>query len=254
MNIKIIVATHKAYKMPTDPMYVPLQVGSEGKPSLGYKRDNVGDNISAKNANYCELTGLYWAWKHMDAEYLGLVHYRRYFSKGHIRRHILQQSDVEKLLEKAEVILPKKRNYFIETTYNQYVHAHHEEDLLQTRAILAEKYPTYLLAFDKVMKRTSGHRFNMMIMKRDKLDAYCSWLFDVLGELENRLDISDYSPYDARVFGFVAERLLDIWVETNGIHYAETSFWYIEKQNWLKKGGAFLVRKMRGKKKECQKA
>ena len=48
MKIKIIVATHKPYKMPTDPMYVPLQVGSEGKPSLGYLRDNVGDNISAK--------------------------------------------------------------------------------------------------------------------------------------------------------------------------------------------------------------
>ena len=190
----------------------------------------------------------------MDAEYLGLVHYRRYFSKGHIRRHILQQPDVEKLLQKADVILPKKRNYYIETTYNQYAHAHHEEDLLQTRAILAEKYPTYLPAFDHVMKRTSGHRFNMMIMRRDKLDAYCSWLFTVLGELENRLDISAYSPYDARVFGFVAERLLDIWVETNGIHYAEISFWYIEKQNWLKKGGAFLVRKMRGKKKEGQKA
>ena len=254
MNIKIIVATHKAYKMPTDPMYVPLQVGSESKPSLGYERDNVGDNISDKNANYCELTGLYWAWKNMNANYLGLVHYRRYFSKGHIRRHILQQSDVEKLLEKVEVILPKKRNYFIETTYDQYVHAHHEEDLRQTRAILAEKYPTYLPAFDHVMKRTSGHRFNMMIMRRDKLDAYCSWLFTVLGELENRLDISAYSPYDARVFGFVAERLLDIWVETNGIPYTEAPFWYIEKQNWLKKGGAFLIRKMRGKKKEGQKA
>lgn len=247
MNIKIIVATHKAYKMPTDPMYVPLQVGSEGKPSLGYKRDNVGDNISAKNANYCELTGLYWAWKHMDAEYLGLVHYRRYFSKGHIRRHILQQSDVEKLLEKVEVILPKKRNYFIETTYDQYVHAHHEEDLRQTRAILAEKYPTYLPAFDHVMKCTSGHRFNMMLMKREKLDAYCSWLFDVLYELEAQLDISSYTPYDARVFGFVAERLLDVWVETNQIAYVEAPFWYIEKQNWLKKGSKFLMRKIRGK-------
>lgn len=247
MNIKIIVATHKAYKMPTDPMYVPLQVGSEGKPSLGYDRDNVGDNISDKNANYCELTGLYWAWKNMNADYLGLVHYRRYFSKGHIRRHILQQSDVEKLLEKADVILPKKRNYYIETTYDQYVHAHHEEDLLQTRAILAEKYPTYLPAFDHVMKCTSGHRFNMMLMKREKLDAYCSWLFDVLYELEAQLDISSYTPYDARVFGFVAERLLDVWVETNQIAYAEAPFWYIEKQNWLKKGSKFLMRKIRGK-------
>ena len=247
MNIKIIVATHKAYKMPTDPMYVPLQVGSEGKPSLGYDRDNVGDNISDKNANYCELTGLYWAWKNMNADYLGLVHYRRYFSKGHIRRHILQQSDVEKLLENAEVILPKKRNYFIETTYDQYVHAHHEEDLRQTRAILAEKYPTYLPAFDHVMKCTSGHRFNMMLMKREKLDAYCSWLFDVLYELEAQLDISSYTPYDARVFGFVAERLLDVWVETNQIAYVEAPFWYIEKQNWLKKGSKFLMRKIRGK-------
>ena len=222
-------------------------MGSEGKPSLGYDRDNVGDNISDKNANYCELTGLYWAWKNMNADYLGLVHYRRYFSKGHIRRHILQQSDVEKLLEKAEVILPKKRNYFIETTYNQYVHAHHEEDLLQTRAILAEKYPTYLPAFDHVMKCTSGHRFNMMLMKREKLDAYCSWLFDVLYELEAQLDISSYTPYDARVFGFVAERLLDVWVETNQIAYVEAPFWYIEKQNWLKKGSKFLMRKIRGK-------
>ena len=250
MNIKIIVATHKPYKMPTDPMYVPLQVGSEGKPSLGYLRDNVGDNISAKNANYCELTGLYWAWKHMDADYLGLVHYRRYFSKGRWKKHILQQSDVEKLLQKADVILPKKRNYFIETTYNQYIHAHHEEDLTKTRDILVEQYPDYVPSFDAIMQRTSGHRFNMLLMKWDKLDAYCTWLFAILEELEKRLDISGYSAYDARVFGFVAERLLDVWIETNGISYTEAPFWYIEKQNWLKKGGAFLKRKFTGKKKQ----
>lgn len=250
MKIKIIVATHKSYKMPTDLMYVPLQVGSEGKPSLGYLRDNVGDNISAKNANYCELTGLYWAWKHMDAEYLGLVHYRRYFSKGRWKRQILQQPDVEKLLQKADVLLPKKRNYFIETTYNQYIHAHHEEDLTKTRDILVEQYPDYVASFDAVMQRTSGHRFNMFVMKWDKLDTYCTWLFAILEELEKRLDISGYSAYDARVFGFVAERLLDVWIETNGISYTEAPFWYIEKQNWLKKGGAFLKRKFTGKKKQ----
>lgn len=247
MDIKIIVATHKTYKMPQDPLYVPLQVGSEGKPDLGYTRDNTGDNISDKNPNYCELTGLYWAWKHLDTDYLGLVHYRRYFSKGMLKKHILQKKDVENLLQQADVILPKKRNYYIETTYNQYIHAHHEEDLVQTKAILAEKYPEYLDAFEKVMQSTSGHRFNMMIMKKDKLDAYCTWLFDVLQELEHRLDITDYTPYDARVYGFVAERLLDVWVETNQIRYVEAPFWYVEKQNWVKKGGAFLRRKFLGK-------
>ena len=247
MKIQIIVATHKTYKMPTDPMYVPLQVGSEGKSSLGYLKDNVGDNISAKNANYCELTGLYWAWKHMDADYLGLVHYRRYFSKGRWKKRILQPTDVEKLLQQADVILPKKRNYFIETTYNQYIHAHHEQDLVKTREILVEQYPAYVTKYDEIMQRTSGHRFNMLLMKWDKLDAYCTWLFAILGELEKRLDISSYSAYDARVFGFVAERLLDVWIETNNIQYVEAPFWYIEKQNWLKKGGAFLKRKFAGK-------
>ena len=77
-NIKIIVATHKKYKMPNDAMYLPVQVGAEGKETLGYVRDNEGENISHKNPNYCELTGLYWAWKNLDAEYLGLAHYRRH--------------------------------------------------------------------------------------------------------------------------------------------------------------------------------
>ena len=80
MNAKVIVATHKTYRMPTDPMYVPVHVGAEGKPSLGYIGDNTGDNISLKNKNYCELSGLYWAWKNLDADYIGIAHYRRHFS------------------------------------------------------------------------------------------------------------------------------------------------------------------------------
>ena len=80
MNIKVIVATHKKYWMPSDKMYLPLHVGAEGKQSLGYATDNTGDNISSKNANYCELTGLYWAWKNIQSDYIGLVHYLRHFT------------------------------------------------------------------------------------------------------------------------------------------------------------------------------
>ena len=56
-DIKVIVATHKKYQMPTDPMYLPVQVGSEGKEDLGYQRDNEGENISQLNPAFCELTG-----------------------------------------------------------------------------------------------------------------------------------------------------------------------------------------------------
>ena len=253
MDIKIIVATHKLYRMPEDGIYVPVQAGAALKEPLPYRHDNDGENISEKNQNYCELTALYWAWKNLEAEYIGLCHYRRHF-KGHSGNdkweQIMTGTDAEKLFKKAPVILPKKRNYYIETNYSQYVHAHHSEDLDTTRQILSEKYPEYVAAYDSSMKQTSGHRFNMMVMHRDLFDAYCTWLFDVLFELEARLDISDYSDYDARVFGFVSERLLDIWLETGKINYVEVPVVNMEDQHWMKKGSAFLKRKLTGGKNE----
>ena len=59
MDLKILVATHKEYWMPTDEVYLPIHVGRDGKQDLGYTGDNTGENISIKNANYFELTGLY---------------------------------------------------------------------------------------------------------------------------------------------------------------------------------------------------
>lgn len=246
-DIKIIIATHKSYQMPKDSMYLPIHVGAEGKADLGYLKDNSGDNISEKNANYCELTGLYWAWKNLDADYIGLAHYRRHFclksSKGDKWQKILTKEQLEPLLQKHDIILPNPRNYFIETNYDQYVHAHHAEDLDTTRQILQERYPDYLPIYDDYMKRTIGHRFNMFIMKKEIFDAYCSWLFEILFELEKRLDISDYSKNDARVFGFVSERLIDVWIENNKLSYLEMPVEFMEKENWLKKGSAFLKRK-----------
>ena len=81
MDIRIIVATHKTYWMPRDPVYLPLQVGAAGKEKLGFQTDAEGDNISRYNPYYCELTGLYWAWKNLSCDVVGSCHYRRYF--GH---------------------------------------------------------------------------------------------------------------------------------------------------------------------------
>ncbi len=246
-SIKIIVATHKPYWMPDDPLYVPVQVGAAGKEDLGFVRDDSGDNISEKNANFCELTGLYWAWKNLEADYVGLAHYRRHFSaRQHLKadqKYVITEQEIRRVFSETDVILPVKRNYFIETNYSQYVHAHHKEDLELTRQIIGEKYPRFLQAYDESMKRTYGHRFNMFVMKRKYFDAYCSWLFDILFELEKRLDISEYSVNDARVFGFVSERLLDVWIETKDISYKELPYMFMEKQDWIDKGLRFLKRK-----------
>ena len=247
-DVKVIVASHKPYWMPTDELYVPVRVGAEGSNDyFGFVPDNSGENISEKNANYCELTGLYWAWKNLDCEYLGLAHYRRHFTilRGtKDRRDVLSLDQARSLLSTVDVLLPSPRNYWIETNYSQYVHAHHAEDLDETRKIIEEKYPEYISAYDKSMKKTTGHRFNMFIMKKDLADLYCKWLFDILFELEKRLDISDYSAKDQRVFGYVSERLLDVWIETNRIKYKDIPYMFLEKQNWITKGVNFILRKM----------
>ncbi|MCC8052225.1 MAG: DUF4422 domain-containing protein [Clostridiales bacterium] len=248
-KIVVIVATHKKYRMPNDSMYLPVQVGAENKADIGYVKDNTGENISIKNPNFCELTGLYWLWKNVPAEYIGLVHYRRYFvsKRGFDKwKCIASQNEIEDILRHIDVILPHERNYYIETTYSQYAHAHHRTDLDMTRKIIVEKYPQYVDAFDSCMERTSGHKFNMFIMKRAIADKYCAWLFDILFELDKRLDISEYSPNDARAVAFVAERLLDVWIKTNGVSYKELPVLFMEKQNWVVKGTKFLGRKFEG--------
>ncbi len=247
-NIRIIVATHKPYWMPEDPMYLPLQVGRAVGPDLGYTGDDTGDQISAKNPHYCELTGMYWAWKNLQADWIGLVHYRRYFSNGrrtgNKRERILDREGMASLLGRCGLLVPRARHYRIETNYSQYAHSHHARDLDLTREILRGMHPEDLAAFDTVMKRTWVHLFNMLVTDRDTFGRYCEWLFGILTELERQLDISSYTGDDARVFGLVSERLLDVWLESTGTPRLEVPYVFLDKQNWLVKGGRFLKRKL----------
>ncbi len=202
MKIQIIVAAHKAYRMPTDPMYLPLHVGKAGKDlALGFQGDNTGENISEKNATYCELTGLYWAWKNLDADYIGLAHYRRHF-RGKSGKDkwdcILTTAQAEQLLQDYDVLVPKRRNYYIETAYNQYVHAHPAEPLDLMISLVSAQGENYRAAAEAMRHRTWTHIYNMFIMKRDIFDGYCQWMFDILGQVEAQIDISGYSAYDRR--------------------------------------------------------
>lgn len=251
MDIKILVAAHKAYWMPDDDVYMPLHVGREGRHALGFTGDNTGDNISCKNANFCELTGLYWAWKNLEYEYIGLCHYRRYFGFGRhgndmAGRHqaIFHRCDYEKLLKEYDVILPEKRNYFIETVRSQYEHAHNKRDLDEAEKIVAEKYPEYSDAFIEVMNRKRLYILNMFVMKKELFDEYCAWLFDILFELEKRIDISQYNQYQARVFGFLGERLFNVWLKKRELKLVEVPVVGMEKTNWGLKIVKFLKRKV----------
>jgi hypothetical protein len=160
----------------------------------------------------------------------------------------LNRSQLDQLFKDADVILPKKRHYYIETNESHYVHAHEQEPLEITRRVIKEKYPKYLPAFEQVMKQRSAHYFNMMVMKKQPLDEYCSWLFAVLGDVENQVDYSNYSLYEQRVFGFISELLLDTWLLTHPEYRTvEVNRVFLEKQNWPLKIAKFLQRKIVGR-------
>ena len=252
MKVSIIIATHKKYNMPKYKSYLPIHVGKEGKNDIGFKGDNTGNNISLKNPYFCELTGLYWAWKNLKSDYVGLAHYRRHF-KGKTKsknkfEQILSDKEINELLRKNDIVLPKKRKYYIENLYSHYEHTLHIETLDVTGEIIKEKYPKYMKEFDLLKKRTSAHMFNMFIMKKDIMDEYCKWLFDILFELEKRIDVSKYDNFHARFYGRVSELLLDVWLNTKGYKYVEVPLLNMEKVNWWKKGTSFLKAKFFGKK------
>ena len=118
-------------------MYLPVQMGHAIHPGIGYIGDDTGENISERNGNFCELTGLYWAAKNLDSDYIGIVHYRRYFASRLHRferkkRRVIGHEELNAILATTNVVLPKERHYFIDTNYTQYIHAHHEQDLRVT--------------------------------------------------------------------------------------------------------------------------
>lgn len=269
-NIKVIVAAHKKYRMPEDNMYLPVHVGAEGKKdgngnrlNLGYVMDNTGDNISTKNASYCELTGLYWAWKNLDDDFLGLAHYRRHFSLKKKSKdpfdNILNSAEAHQLVSKYSVIVPKKRKYYIETLYSHYAHTHYAEHLDITKQIIAEKYPEYLESCEKVYKQTYGYMFNMMIMRKDLFSSYCQWLFDILFELENRIGdkVKALSFFQGRFYGRVSEIIFNVWLDqqvksgiVNKKEIKETPCIYTEKIDWNRKIKSFIGAKFGHKKYE----
>lgn len=254
MNVKIIVATHKKYWMPGDSMYVPLLLGADKKESEGFETDNSGENISALNPFFCELTGTYWAWKNLKADYIGLVHYRRHFSlhryNKNIKEAILTYNELKPMLGSIKVFTPSKRHYIIESLSSHYSHTHEAEHLEVTRQVIGEKYPEYLGTYDEVLKRRWGYMFNMMVMERNLFESYCDWVFDILFELRQRLGDNGMSSFNRRYYGRIAEIIFNVWLEQKqreGLikksEIKELPVIKIDKTDWRKKIGAFLKAK-----------
>lgn len=244
------VIAHKQFEQELPKGYQKLLVGAEGKKGKfeDFLKDNTGENISVKNPNYCELTGIYWLWKNSKDKNIGISHYRRFFTEESLEQvnkdnkqnkqpKIIEIDKLNELLNDADWIVPTQVNFgywhFKKVTlYNQYVDNHPKEGLLQTREVISEKFPEYLADFDKVvMNGNSFTPLNMMYTDKKKFDKYCEWLFEILFEVEKRVDISSYDAYQARIFGFISERLLEVYLVHNNFKLIRLNVFNTELSN-----------------------
>lgn len=256
--MKILIVTHKDKVYFDNTIFRPIQVNSSLNKFIideNYYSDNLGDSISEKNSNYCELTALYWMWKHLNNEkVLGLNHYRRYFNflnnpifKPHrivniksndliIKKHNFEsdkiKNRVNKWLASYDILLPYKRQIKIHKKYmsisEEYCINHIKSDWDCMISIIIDKFPSYSASIDKYLNNNNEiYLMNIFVAKTDWLNKYCEWLFSILFELENRM-IPSEDPYQKRVYGFMAERLLTLYVRHNNFKVKELQILYVE--------------------------
>jgi hypothetical protein len=213
---------------------------------LGIQGDDTGDTISVKNKSFCEITGLYWAWKNIktvypNIQYIGLCHYRRYFALDrknsnrdggiyvpvlpdmkNYKNILLHTLSSNKLIIANPIIHP----WSLQTEYSRY---HHGDDYSTLKEIINELSPEYNFSFNKVMEWNNHFsHFNMFVSSYSFFANYCEWLFPILFEAEKRINISNYNELQTRVFGFLAEYLLNIFIYHHNIRVVYRPHFFIE--------------------------
>lgn len=243
-EIKILVSCHKEVVCPRSRIYLPVQVGSHGKKTIpGMQRDDDGENISERNFTFSELTAQYWAWKNLDADYVGQCHYRRYFCFDGVRRptndhaqieeacldeHALaayridDESLIRSVVEGCDLVCAPTWNVLGAPTPSGTkgsVRAHMvgyglvtEEEIDELVAICRRVQPEYL---DDLVGSLEGRNYlgyNCFIMRRDLFDRLCEFEFSILSEFDQDRTYAGMTATHRRLCGYLGEILYSAFV------------------------------------------
>ena len=247
-DFKIFVVTHKQVNFsPLPEIYEIIHAGrARAKKFFCDLGDDSGENISRLNPFLDELTVLFWIWKNTRQEFVGLCHYRRFFTADETQKtfdakKILDAAQIEKIFRDCDIITPiegvtkisQREIIFLGTgqpDLNRLV-----EKIFRQHILL--KQPEYLDAFEKILDSIAFFPCGMFIARRKIFDAYCSWLFsfliDVTEEVRDKIRVGEKTLEDlghdySRVVGFFAERLLTVWLMKNFLRIKELPVMYRE--------------------------
>lgn len=228
-RLRVYVVMHRLVPAPVDPAYAPILVGPKAcvaPPTL--RTDWGGDNIARKNPFYCELTALYWAWKNDDLpDYVGMCHYRRYLylpgAEGF--RGVLSGAHILSLMQGCDILLPEAVPLSTNLA-TQFCEHHGKRPLFALEKVMQQYAPESLDAFYRVMARKKAYFYNIFVMRREAFAAYMAWLFPILFATEREMGgftADGRDRYQQRLGGFLAERLLNVYVESRRMRVREMS-------------------------------
>lgn len=254
-DLSIYVFTHKkpSFDIIEDEIHIPVQVGAfYAKEDICKIKDNTLDNISEKNPLYSELTGLYWVWKNREeGKYVGCEHYRRHFD--------LTEAEIKDILSNNEIILPRKYALNAKSVEDFHRVFHNINDLKLCEDIIYDLYPEYKDSYEKYIKNSNLlYIANSFITTGENFNNLCDFLFTIFFEFERRKGFTTidewktyvkesniqicppdhknngltWEDYQLRIFAFLAERLLTLYVlhNFNGKIY-ETDLIRLDRQN-----------------------
>ena len=222
-KVKIFVACHKPCDIISNEVYTPIHVGravskckDEMTEMIG---DDTGDNISAKNPYYSEMTGQYWAWKNFhDTGYIGFCHYRRYLGEeitiDNVNSYFADGTDVL-------LVGPVFRHYNRWNWLKTFVGS---EDLAIMQMVLKKLYPDYYTTMSRYANDYVDYPLNMFLCRRELFEKYAEWIFSILFECEKYVKLSSYSRA-RRLYGYLAEFLMPVFFLHNGYKCKAISFY-----------------------------
>ncbi|ASQ29973.1 putative two-domain glycosyltransferase, family 8 (DUF4422, ATP grasp domains) [Campylobacter avium LMG 24591] len=267
-SIKILVGYHKPAVLLKDEILTPIHLGralateasKDGKLSQeDYEwmcenmiGDDTGDNISHLNRYFCELTGIYWAWKNYDKlgnpDYIGFMHYRRQFvfddekyfneNRQFAYNHILSIKEKLKFDNKFlayDLIIPYSENVVSRGYKNVrdqfYKSPHHNiKDLELAIDYIEHKYSQMSYALKTYFYGSCGYFYNMFVLKKNLFFKYCEFIFELGFELQNLIK-------DERSIAFVLERISGFYFYYislyNHIKFYELPVAYIENTDFI---------------------
>ena len=143
--------------------------------------------------------------------YTGLCHYRRKFDLSEKMVKQICNSDIDLIITTPIINVPN-----VKYMYGKNHFAQDWEVLGEAIDLL---FPDYKAAYTNIGEGHLYIPYNMVIMRRQVLEAYCEWAFPIFQYIENHTPQREEDSYQRRNIGFLSERIMSVYFKKHWNDY-----------------------------------